>query len=163
MTVSWRHRIAGAAVVFVVVYLFALASGRTGNPIGFLGAVGAGALVVWFASDIGVLVQPAQWGLFRGFRSEATRGADQRANLLSSRLAELGEADSDPEAIWRLLVGLSDHRLYDHHGVDRRRNPDQARELMGDVLFDFTSDAHNARRLENPRFLSDVLTRIEAL
>jgi hypothetical protein len=71
----------------------------------------------------------------------------------------------DPERFATLvvpqLVEIVDQRLRLRHGVNRRLDPDRARELVGEPLWTFLYE--QARPLPSPRELAPLVARIETL
>lgn len=78
---------------------------------------------------------------------------------------KLSWTHGDPEAFARTvqpgIVAIIDERLWRSHGVDRTRDPDRARQLLGDDLWAFVTTA--VPRAPRPRDLSALLARVEAL
>jgi len=61
------------------------------------------------------------------------------------------------------LLELMDDRLVTNHGIDRDRDPDAARQLMGADLAALADDPATARSLTNLANVDRAMSRIEAL
>src|SRR6266536_5839712 len=142
----------GAAVMFFTVVLLALVvavpSRRTlfvGIYVLLIGAIAVGTLVGSFRT-----LEPAAW-LRSPFEREPEQpeGPPPIAELERiDRLVVLGAANEFDlhHRLRPLLRQLSGDRLYGRHGVDLDHDPERARQLLGDELWELVSPEREVGR-----------------
>lgn len=86
---------------------------------------------------------------------------DRRLVQLSWQVRALDGGDTWPRALQPHLAALVDERLARHHGIDRRTEPDRARELLGPELWRLVDDPHHVPR--NLKALAADIERIHSL
>jgi hypothetical protein len=85
-------------------------------------------------------------------------GTEQAARLLDKSMRDPGRFG---ELLRPQLVELAAHRLRRRHGVDFRRDPDRARDLVGDSLWQLMATPQ--QNTPSYQQLGDWVARIEAL
>jgi hypothetical protein len=92
-------------------------------------------------------------------RSDRERGGVQRVERTIE--AALADADRFNGRVRPWLVDLAEHRLRRRHAVDLRSDPDRARELLGDSLWQMTRTPRTTP--PSRQELTAWVARIEAL
>ncbi len=117
---------------------------------------------VWFVTDL-VDVAHGSTAVASGPAPPPTERADRRVMRLRTGLA-YGRPDGVSLANLRAtLVDLVDDQLRAVHNIDRSKDPESARAVIGDDLSAFIDDPDAAEMLTQPRSLDHILTLIEQL
>ena len=117
---------------------------------------------IWFVTDL-VGVAQGSAAVATGPAPPSTERADRRVMRLRTGLA-YGRPDGVSLANLRVsLVDLIDDQLRAVHNIDRSRDPEAARAVIGDDLSAFIDDPDAADKLTQPRSLDHILTLIEQL
>lgn len=162
MTRLWAKRLGTATAVWAAVCGLALLVGSRPRPVVLAAMVASCAVLAWLASDLSQETGSASWDT--SYHAHAReRGEDVRVRRIHRMLADVGQHDTFAREVHPLLVTLIDDRLDVHYGVDRAAYPAAARRILGDELVEFAGHPPPARLSGDPRYLSSILTRIEAL
>lgn len=115
------------------------------------------AFAIWTLS----LVLPAQVPEFRRpkrVRTDRERGGtEQAARLLDKAMRDPGRF---ADVVRPQLIELAAHKLWRRHRVDFRHDPDRARDLVGESLWQLMTSKPSAPTYDQ---LAEWLTRIESL
>lgn len=134
-----------------------------GPQLVLIGALGAlVGVTIWLVVAVGSAATPSPPWVTP--RSSAGRVAlsNQQVSTLRSRIA-YGRSTGGDERLYAILVELIDDQLAAAHGVDRTTDPDAARAILGDHLFEFAADPTAARSLTRRRAVERVVAGIEAI
>jgi hypothetical protein len=131
------------------------------RPLVLAGVVLGTFAVAWVVSDVAGRVSRIDWDPPRR-RVTARLGLDPRFLRMSALMRNESDRRLVSFRVHRDLVRVIDDRLVAHHGVDRTAQPDEARHVLGPMLSAYVETQPHARQL-HPRYLQDLLTRIEAL
>jgi len=91
-----------------------------------------------------------------------SRLPDLRITLLRQGLSYGRHDNQIPDRVYWSLVTLIDDELMVGHGIDRRSDPEAARQVIGDELMRFVTEPDASRALSLER-LTQVVTRIERI
>ena len=105
--------------------------------------------------------EPAQWSLYRA--PAPARTFDPRFSRLAQELDEASDRRSASLAVHTSLSAVADRILFDRYDVDRARDPDAAREILGEQAWTYLDTTpRNEKMVFSPQ-LFDVLDRLESL
>jgi hypothetical protein len=159
---QWAGRAAWALATWAVLSAYAEWSGREPHILLLGGVVLAGFTVGWLVADLGQLTAPAPWEMAQPFQPHQ-RGNDSRFSRLSQALSDATDRQQVAADVHAILVRLVDDLLSTRHGIDRRRDPEAARRLMGEPLTGYVESPPAARQVNDRRYLSGVLDEMESL
>jgi len=158
VTGRWWLLLAVALLVGVVEWL-AVATDADPQPVLLAALVMAACAIAWGVRGAALSVASAvDWPAPYPDEDVST---DWQVAALKSRIAH-GSEDASADAQLRArLVELVDARLRTEHGVDRRRDPDAARAILGDELWAFVSATNAGRSRGQRRDLERLVALIE--
>lgn len=157
----WLKRIGTAVTVWVVICLVASLVGSRPRPLVLAAAVLGVAALAWMTSDLVAETEMVSWHAgYEPYRR--VRGDDVRVRRLLHVLQDTDHPDRFVRELHPLLVELVDDRLDTRYGVDRHEHPHAAQQLLGEPLLAFLGTPPPPGS-SDPRYLSMILTRIEAL
>ena len=160
-TSGWVRRCVYAVIVAAAVWALTTWVGMRPRPLLVALGVAACFAVGWLVADLAERLE--QIDLTAPRRRVPTRhGLDPRFSSLARTLRDSREPSVVAWNLHATLVRVIDDRLARHHGIDRVTQPEQAQAVMGQVLSRYVDEPPRARRSQTA-FLSDLLTRIEAL
>ena len=120
------------------------------------------AAVGLLAFDLLVAAAPAAWP-DNSPAEVAPRAFDSRTEGLVRMITREREQREPSRRLHALLVSLIDHRLDDHHGVQRATDPAAARLVLGPELFRLVERAPSGAELAQPARLARLVELIEAV
>ena len=157
----WLKRFGTAAIVWALICVAAALLGSQPRPVVLAGAVLGVATLCWLMADLMAAAELVSW--HAGYEPyHRVRGDDVRVRRILHQLQDPEHPETFARELHPLLVELVDDRLDTRYGVDRHEHPAAARQLLGEELVRFL-DTPSAPGSSNPRYLSTILTRIEAL
>jgi hypothetical protein len=158
VTPTWRAALTVAATV-VIVEVLAVVSGMD-PQLALLGVLVVAACAVAWA--VHALVQsiatPVSWPTPL---PDVDVSTDWQVAALRSRIAYGSDDRAADELLRATLVRIVDERLRTEHGVDRLRNPERARAVLGDELYGFTTEPAGAPKHGRRRDLERIVSLIE--
>ncbi len=157
----WTVRAIGALLVWLGLWGLAVLGDGDVRPVLLGAAVLAGTAILAAASELTGATEPADWSPVH-VPAAALAGNDPRFSRLSRLLSEASDRALVGDELHRTLRRLTDDRLAPR-GVDRRSQPEQARVLLGDDLFDYLAAPPRGRRANETSHLTGLITRIEEL
>jgi hypothetical protein len=157
----WLARAVTAVAVWGLLLGYARLDDRQPHPVGLAAAVVSVLAVVWLCADAYEVARPPEWELYHS-RAPA-RSFDPRFSRLSQELAESSSREAVALAVQTSVGAVADRILLDMYGVDRGRDPEAARRILGDQTADYlVRDPRRDKDVFTPQ-LSAVLTRLESL
>ncbi|MDX6298189.1 MAG: hypothetical protein QOI51_2046 [Nocardioidaceae bacterium] len=157
----WAQRGVAALAVWAALLGYAELDNRRPHPVGLAAAVLAILAVVWLCTDAYEVAQPPQWALYHS--RPPTRSFDPRFSRLSQQLAEATDRHAAAVAVHTSVSQAAEGILLDKYGVDSARDPEQARQILGDLAADFVAAGPAEDRFVFSPELFDVLDRLESL
>lgn len=157
----WLVRAVAALVLWACALAFAALTDRGVYPVALAAGVLALLAVVWLAQDTIGLAETPPWSLYSS--AAARRTFDPRFSRLSQDLAEAADRRSASLALHASLDLIADQILLEEYDVDRERDPERAREILGEQVTAYLASAPGSeRQLFSPE-LDRVLDRLEML
>ena len=157
----WLKRLATATTAWAVICVVAALLGSQPRPVVLAGAVLGVAALCWLMADLMADAELVSW--HAGYEPyHRVRGDDVRVRRILHQLKDPDHPETFARELHPLLVELVEDRLDTRYGVDRHEHPLAAQQLLGEELARFL-DAPGAPGSSDPRYLSMILTRIEAL
>jgi hypothetical protein len=157
----WAARGVVAVAVWALLVGYVRLDDRQPHPLGLATAVVAVLAVVWLCSDAYAVAVPPQWQLY--YSRSPARTFDPRFSRLSQELAEASNRQAAATAVHTSLADVADRILLDTYGVDRARDPDGARAILGEATTAYLAADPTRQKDVFSRQLLDVLTRLESL
>ena len=157
----WLRRIGTATTLWAIICVGAALLGSRPRPVVLAGIVLGVAAVAWLAADLIAETEMISW--HAGYEPyHRVRGDDVRVRRLLHLLQDTDHPQTFARELHPLLVELVDDRLDTRYGVDRHDHPRAAAQLLGEDLMRFLHSPPPPGSAD-PRHLSMILTRIEAL
>lgn len=159
---TWTRAIVAIVGITVAVEALMLVSGMGPDVILVTSLGGLVGVCVWFIAELSATALGSD-GVPSALAPPPPVRADRRVARLRSGLAYGRQNDAAFDRIRDSLVELIDDQLLAAHDIDRRRNPTDARAVLGPELAAFVDDEHSAEVLARPRTLVRIVTLIEQL
>ncbi len=157
----WRRRSLAALVSWLVGWAATAALGAHPQPVLLALATAAVFAVVGAAVDVREFVDQADWVPPHRARPRQL-GLDPRFSRLSQSFNDGTDPQVVAERVHETLVRVVDDILASRHGIDRERDPQAARQVLGDEVAHYLDQPPHYRRSRFQRMPS-LLTRIESL
>lgn len=157
----WALRAAAAVVVWGVVVAFAYFIERPPHLVVDAAAVGALLTVVWLVADASDLAEKPDWSLYHSPSPDRT--FDPRFSRLSQELADASDRRAASTALHDSLDAVADRILLDKYDIDRTRDPEAARTILGEDVSTYLAKVPGSEKTVFSPELSAVLDRLESL
>ncbi|MEJ7630247.1 MAG: hypothetical protein WKF54_11705 [Nocardioidaceae bacterium] len=158
---GWRARAGAAILVWGLVVGFAYFIERPPHLVVDGAAVCAVLTVVWLLTDTIELAEPPDWSLYHS--SSPDRTFDPRFSRLSQELSDASDRRAASVAVHDSLDAVADRILLDKYDVDRSRDSQAARTILGEQVFAYLEAPPGSEKMLFSPALSDVLDRLESL
>lgn len=156
MTGRWGWRFA-AFLALAIALGGARAAGARFHPVEVVALALLLSAMWWLSADLANQLFHARWEGTPS-RSQMNRGRDFRLAYLTRLLGE-----DDLRTAHAVLTDITDRILLTRYGVERGSQPDRARAVLGDRLYDFVLRAPVKSPFDYHRRLPEALARLEEL
>ncbi len=159
---SWARPVSAIVGITLTVDVLMVVAGM-GPDVILVAVIGVFAGIgVWFTTEL-IGAAPGSAGPSTAPTAPPTPRTNRRVMRLRAGLAS-GRPDGVSLTNLRSnLVDLIDDQLECAHHIDRAKDPNAARAVLGDELTAFVEDPDSAQLLTQPRSLTHILTLIERI
>lgn len=157
----WAPRAAAVVLIWVLVVAFAYFIERPPHLVVDAAAVGALLTVGWLLADATGRAEPPDWSLYHS--SSPDRTFDPRFSRLSQELADASNRRAASLVVHDSLDAVADRILLDKYDIDRARDPDAARTILGEQVSAYLCQVPGSEKTVFSPELSAVLDRLESL
>lgn len=159
----WTRTLLGTVALTALSVAFMLGTSMGPNVALVVGLGGLSGAAVWLLASVVGPAAPAIVWRSGELQDSSRTGLDSLERGWRYRVPASQRDDRAADRLHQLLVEILDARLTAHHGIDRRQQPEAARQILGDELARFADDPRAASALPQLRNATRIVARIEQI